>query len=212
MDGPHQTESIRQTGTALSDAEAAIVFVHGRGATAQSILELHDQIGTEGVAALAPQAAGRSWYPNSFLRPVAENEPGRSSGLQAIADTVARTTDAGIPKSNVLLVGFSQGACLASEFLARRPDRFGGLAALSGGLIGPEIDPTSFDGDLAGTPVFLGCSDTDPYIPVERVEVTASVFESLGGAVTTEFYPDRPHGIYEEELTQLAELVVTISQ
>jgi phospholipase/carboxylesterase len=197
-------------GTALDEADAALVLVHGRGATAQSIIQLTDDVGHPGVAYLAPQAAGNTWYPNSFLAPVESNEPGRSSGLQAIETAVGRATEAGIPATQVAFVGFSQGACLASEYVARYPARYGGLAALSGGLIGETIDPADYTGDLERTPVFLGCSDQDPHIPEQRVHETAAVFEQLNGDVTERLYPGMGHGINEDELDAVGRMVAAL--
>jgi phospholipase/carboxylesterase len=210
MTGPHQNQPTMTAGARLEDAEAAVVLVHGRGATAQSILQMADEFRREGVALLAPQAAGNEWYPNSFLAPVESNEPGRTSGLEAIAAAVDGAVAADIPVDRIMLLGFSQGACLASEFLARHPDRFGGLAALSGGLIGESIDPTEYDGDLEGTPVFLGCSDVDPHIPEERVHDTADVFERLGADVTTRIYEGMGHGVNEDELDFVSEMVAAL--
>jgi phospholipase/carboxylesterase len=206
-DGPHQDQQLVTAGTPLSDAEAAMILVHGRGATARSIVQMGQEVHRDGVALLAPQAARNTWYPNSFLAPVERNEPGRSSGLQAIEDAVETATDAGIDRERVLLLGFSQGACLASEFVARTPRRYGGLVALSGGLIGETVDPTSYDGDIEGTPVFLGCSDVDPHIPLERVEATAEAFELLNGEVDKRIYEGMGHGVNDDELEAVAELV-----
>jgi phospholipase/carboxylesterase len=200
MSGPHQDEPLVTGGTALEEATAAIVAVHGRGATARSIVGMAEEVHRDGVALLAPQAARNTWYPNSFLAPVEENEPGRSSGLQAIADAVDAASDAGIPVENVLVLGFSQGACLASEFVARNPRRYGGLAALSGGLIGEAVDGDAYDGDLDGTPAFFGCSDVDPHIPEERVHESVAVFEALNATVTTRIYEGMGHGVNEDEL------------
>ncbi len=132
-ESPHQGQDLATAGTDLADAEAAIILVHGRGATAQSILQMGSELHREGVALFAPQAAQRTWYPNSFLQPVESNEPGRTSGLQAIEDAIAEATDADIPLERIMILGFSQGACLSSEFVARNPDRYGGLVAFSGG-------------------------------------------------------------------------------
>jgi phospholipase/carboxylesterase len=209
--GPHQDHPLRRAGEPLETATAAVVLVHGRGATARGILGLAEEFNAP-VAALAPQAAGNTWYPNSFLAPVAQNEPGRSSGLRAVGDAVSTAGEADIPPERVLVGGFSQGACLASEFVARNPTRYGGLAALSGGLIGPDIDPEEYEGDLAGTPVFLGCSDSDPHIPAERVHESAAVFERLAGDVTTRLYEGMGHGVNEDELAFVAELVNTLGE
>ena len=194
-------------GTDLEDAQAAMILVHGRGATAQSILQMGQQVGREGVASLAPQAARNTWYPNPFTAPVESNEPGRSSGLQAVADAVSRTEDADIPAEKIVILGFSQGACLASEFVARNPRRYGGVVALSGGLIGQSIDVEDYEGDLEGTPVFFGCSDVDPHIPVERVHVTAEVLEGLGADVEKRIYEGMGHGVNADEMAWVSDLV-----
>jgi len=207
MSGPHQNERTATAGQSLADAAVAVVLVHGRGATADGILELAGELDGEGVAYLAPQAAGRTWYPNSFLAPVETNEPGRSSGLERLDDLVVAAGEAGIDPSRVVLAGFSQGACLASEYVARTPRRYGGLAALSGGLIGESLDPTAYEGDLAGTPAFLGCSDTDPHIPERRVRETADVLDGLGASVDCRLYEGMGHTINEDELAAVSALV-----
>ncbi|SDC97924.1 alpha/beta hydrolase [Natrinema hispanicum] len=209
VDGPHQGQQLATAGTDLEDAEAALVCTHGRGATARGMLQLAADVIQEGVAVLAPQAARQTWYPSSFLAPVEQNEPGRRSGLQAISDAINEAADAGIPTERVMLIGFSQGACLASEYLARNPRRYGGLAALSGGLIGETLDD-EYPGDLEGTPVFLGCSDTDPYIPKERVHETAAVLESMDADVTKRLYEGMGHGINEDELAVVSEMVTAL--
>lgn len=194
-------------GADLDDADAAMVLVHGRGATAQSILQIGRQVGADGVAYLAPQAARNTWYPNPFTAAVESNEPGRTSGLQAVGDAVTTAEDAGIPTEKIVILGFSQGACLASEFVARNPRRYGGLVALSGGLIGQSIDPSEYEGDLEETPVFFGCSDVDPHIPAERVHVSAAVFEKLGGDVEKRLYPGMGHGVNDDEIEYISQLV-----
>jgi len=209
VDGPHQGQQLATAGTDLEDAEAALVCTHGRGATARGMLQLAADVIQEGVAVLAPQAARQTWYPSSFLAPVEQNEPGRRSGLQAISDAINEAADAGIPTERVMLIGFSQGACLASEYLARNPRRYGGLAALSGGLIGETLDD-EYPGDLEGTPVFLGCSDTDPHIPKERVHETAAVLESMNADVTKRLYEGMGHGIAEDELAVVSEMVTAL--
>jgi len=210
MDGPHQGQTLVTDGESLDDAEAAVILVHGRGATARSIIGMAREFGQSGAAYLAPQAAGNEWYPNSFLAPVERNEPGRSSGLRAVGDAIERAGDCGIGSERVLVLGFSQGGCLASEFVARNPKRYGGLVALSGGLIGEEIDPASYDGDLSGTPAFFGCSDRDPHIPEERVHETAEVFESMGASVTKRLYPGMGHGVNQDEIDHVAGMVADI--
>jgi phospholipase/carboxylesterase len=207
MDGPHQGQPLVTAGTPLDEAEAAVVLVHGRGATARSIVQMAEPFHRPGVAYLAPQANRNTWYPNPFTAPVESNEPGRTSGLRAIADAV---DEAGTPTERVMLLGFSQGACLASEFVARNPRRYGGLAALSGGLIGETIDPADYEGDLAGTPAFFGCSDVDPHIPEERVHASADVFERLGADVTKRLYPGMGHTINQDESEYVSAMVAAL--
>jgi phospholipase/carboxylesterase len=207
MTGPHQDQQLVTAGTPLSEATAAILFVHGRGATAQSIVQMGRQIGQDGVAYLGPQAARNTWYPNSFLAPVEQNEPGRTSGLRAIGDAVADAKEAGLDRGQVVLCGFSQGGCLASEFVARDPKRYGGLVAWSGGLIGEAIDPTEYEGSVDGMPAFFGCSDEDPHIPAERVHETADVFEKLDADVTKRLYSGLGHQVNQDELEHAAAIV-----
>ena len=222
-DDPHGDEPLVTDGTRVDEADAALVLVHGRGATARSVLQLGTQVAGDGdVALLAPQAAANTWYPNSFLSPVADNEPGRSSGLQAIGAAVDHAVDAGIPRERILVGGFSQGACLASEFVARNPTRYGGLAALSGGLIGESVVADDYAesasaagiGDpsdaLAGTPAFLGCSDVDPHIPEERVHETAEVLEALGADVEVRIYEGMGHGINADEIEAISATVADL--
>jgi len=210
VSGPHQGQPLVTAGTPLDEAEAVVVLVHGRGATARSIVRMGETFHRPGVAYLAPQANRNAWYPNPFTAPVESNEPGRSSGLQAIADAVGEAEEAGIPTEHVALLGFSQGACLASEFVARRPARYGGLAALSGGLIGETIDVEAYDGDLDGTPVFFGCSDVDPHIPEERVHESAAVFERLNADVTKRLYPGMGHTINADESEHVSGMIADL--
>lgn len=200
MSGPHQGQPILTAGLPLDQANAAMVMVHGRGATAESILTLAPALNVPGFAYLAPQARGNSWYPNSFLAPIPSNEPGITSGMQAIEDVIGRIQAAGVPLNRTFLLGFSQGACLALEFTARRARRYGGVAGLSGGLIGPEGTPRDYPGSLEATPVFLGCSDVDAHIPAPRVLETAEAMRKLGGQVTARLYPGMGHTINEDEI------------
>lgn len=175
-------------------------MLHGRGATAESILTLVKALDVPDFAYLAPQAGGNSWWPQSFLAPIPSNEPGISSAMQAVEDTLSRVAAGGVPPERTILLGFSQGACLATEFAARHARRYGGVAGLSGGLIGPDGTPRDYAGSLEGTPVFLGCSDIDSHIPAERVRLSAKVLEGLGGNVTMRLYPGIGHTINEDEL------------
>ena len=197
---PHQGQTVRMAGAPLSRAYAAMLMVHGRGARAEDILSLTDQLAQSGFAYLAPQAAGNTWYPNRFLVPIVENEPWLSSALSFLGSVFAEIISAGIPAERVMLLGFSQGACLALEFAARNAKRYGGIVGLSGALIGPDDTPRNYAGSLAGTPVFLGCSDVDFHVPKERVSQSAEVFRELGGQVTTRLYPNLDHSVNQDEI------------
>jgi phospholipase/carboxylesterase len=198
--GLHQVQPVLVAGEPLDKATAAMVMLHGRGAAAEDILALAAEFKQLHFAYMALQAARNSWYPNSFLAPIASNEPGLSSGLAVIAAILAQLADAGIPAERTMLLGFSQGACLALEFAARNARRYGGLVGLSGGLIGPDDTPRNYGGSLEGTPVFLGCSDNDFHIPRERVEQSAEVFKRLGANVTTRLYPGLGHTVNRDEI------------
>ncbi len=204
-----------QTGAALDTARAAVIFVHGRGATAESILPLADEIAPDGeqqIAFLAPQAPGNAWYPYPFMAPIAQNEPYLSNALQTLANLFDELEKTGLPPERVALVGFSQGACLSLEYVARHARRYGGVAGLSGGLIGPPGVPRDYPGQLAGTPVFLGCSDVDPHIPEERVLESAQVLERMGAQVTVRIYPGMGHTINEDEINFLRDLIINLNE
>src|SRR5688572_3649220 len=188
--GVHQDQPVLAAGKPLAEAKAAMILIHGRGATAESILTLAQEFGHPEFVYVAAQAAGNTWYPNSFLAPIESNEPWLTSALAKVAELVAQIEAAGIPAEKIILGGFSQGACLTSEFTARNARRYGGVAVLSGGVIGPPGTPRNYSGSLEGTPVFLGCSDVDFHIPVERVHETATVLKALGGQVTEQIYPN----------------------
>ena len=200
MTNPHADQPVRTTGAPLDQAPGAVVLVHGRGASAESILTLGDELGRPDLAYLAPQAEGWTWYPYSFMAPIEANEPKLSSALAALGRAVEQVEAAGIPRERIVLGGFSQGACLASEFAARNAGRWGGLLILSGGLIGPEGTPRDYSGTLDGTPVFIGCSDVDPHIPLARVKETATVFERMGAAVDARIYPGLGHTVNADEI------------
>lgn len=208
--GPHQGQPVISAGRPLDEAEAALILVHGRGATAESILTLAAEVDQPGFAYLAPQAAGNTWYPYSFLAPIAHNEPGISSGMATLGALVERIISAGIPYERIAIGGFSQGACLATEFVARHARRYGAVLGFSGGLIGPDGTPHDYAGSLDGTPVFLGCSDADFHIPKERVELTAKVLASLGGKVDMRLYPNMGHTINLDEITAARSILAAL--
>lgn len=200
MTNPHQGQPVRTAGAPLDVANAAMIMIHGRGATAESILMLSEEFERLDFVYLAPQAAGFTWYPNRFLAPLASNEPWLSSALAAIAEIFLQLSKAGIPAERTMLLGFSQGACLALEFAARNAKRYAGVVGLSGGLIGPADASRDYAGSLAGTPVFLGCSEADFHIPQERVQHTAAVLQKLGGHVTMRLYPNMDHTVNQDEI------------
>ena len=205
--GPHQGQELLTAGKPLNEARAALILIHGRGASAYDILELGHYLAPSEMAQLAPQAANSSWYPYSFLSPLAQNEPDLSSALAVITDLVAQVEEAGIPAEKIIIGGFSQGACLVSEFAARNARRYGGLLIFSGGLIGPAITTDTYTGSLAGTPIFAGCSNVDFHIPLQRVEETGAVLAELGGAVTKKIYPNMGHTINQDEIDEARKIV-----
>ena len=214
---PHGSTPVLFEGTPLEEARAAVVLVHGRGGSADDILgvasplgsRLGDAPGADSVAWLAPQAADHTWYPQRFLAPIAANQPWLDSALGKLAALRERIAAAGIPDERIVWFGFSQGACLASEFVARNPRRWGGLVAAVGGRIGPPGIELSSAGDLAATPVYLGCGDPDPHIPWSRVEESAAAFANQGGEVTMRRYPGFPHTIHPEALSFAARTIGT---
>ncbi len=200
INDPHQNQSIIYGGEKIESAKAAMIMIHGRGATAESILSLSNEFDVDGIAYIAPQAKGNTWYPHSFLSPVEMNEPGRTSGLTLIDLIVFDLLNNGLISENIFLLGFSQGACLSLEYAARNPKRFGGVFGLSGGLIGTPAELINYEGDLSGTEIFLGCSDIDPHIPVERIHETERIFKSLNACVTKRIYEGMSHTINRDEI------------
>lgn len=203
----HQGQPVLMGGAPINRARAALVMIHGRGATAQSMLALASELPHPEFIYVAPQAADNTWYPHSFLNPIPSNEPYLSSALRAVGEVLTHLVEAGLPHERVLLLGFSQGACLALEYAARFARRYGAVVGLSGGLIGPEGTPRRYAGSLDGTPVFLGCSDNDFHIPAARVLHSAHVMRRLGGQVTERLYPNLGHTINEDELEHVRTLM-----
>jgi predicted esterase len=208
--GPHQGQPVLRAGLPLEEAGAALILIHGRGASAYDIMSLGSLMAHERLAYLAPEAANHVWYPQSFLAPLEQNEPYLTSALRSVADVVA-LAEAVLPPEKIILAGFSQGACLASEFVARNPRRYGGLIAFSGGVIGPPgSQPAEYPGSVEGMPVFLGCSDTDAHIPLARVEETAVVFASLGAEVTKQIYPGMAHTVIQDEIDHANQIITAV--
>jgi predicted esterase len=205
--GPQRGATLMQTGTPLGMAPVVVILVHGRGASAASILALAAELDRPDLTYLAPQAAGNTWYPYSFLAPLAQNEPHLSAALATVGATLKTVEDAGIAQARTVLLGFSQGACLALEFAARHGGRFGALVGLSGGLIGPPGTPRDYATLLDGTPVFVGCSDVDAHIPLARVQETTQVLSQLGAVVTERIYPGMGHTVNADEIAHVIALL-----
>ncbi len=201
MKDVHSDEEVLRSGD-IEDAEKAVILLHGRGATAHGIMNLERQLPE--AAYIAPQAAGRQWYPRSFLETRERNQPDLDSALRKVHSLVEEAAEK-VGKQNVHLIGFSQGACLASEYVASNPAVYGGLIVLSGGLIGKEV--RDFEGDLGETPVFIGCSEDDPHIPIERVKTTSETFKGLNGAIEKKIFEGSKHGIFDYEIEKAAEII-----
>jgi predicted esterase len=197
---PHGGQPMLLGGAPLDSAKGALIAVHGRGGGAEDIMALAREVSPSGVTILAPQAAGNTWYPYSFLEPTERNEPYLSSALRLVADLIEQLEEQGMPPQRVALLGFSQGACLTLEAIARHARRYAGVIGFSGGLIGPPGTSFNFAGSLDGTPVFLGCSDIDPHIPKERVEESAVALRRLGAAVDVRLYTGMGHTVNRDEL------------
>ena len=205
---PHAGQPLFTAGPAIEKAKAILILIHGRGAPAQGMLDLYDALGLPDIAALAPQAAGHTWYPQSFLAPIEVNQPFLDSALARIDSIVTDLISRIIPSERIALLGFSQGACLTSEYIARHPRRYAAAMALTGGLIGPPRMPRNYAGSLEGTPVFLGTSDPDPHVPIARVSETETVLSSMGAKVELRRYPGMPHTVNEEELEVCRKLLL----
>lgn len=204
--GPHEGQPVMAVGAPLGQGPVAIM-VHGRNAGPANILDLAPRLARPDLTCLAPAAASRTWYPHSFMAEIASNEPGLSSGLSVIAALVARVESAGVPRSRTVLLGFSQGACLAAEFAARHPARYGGIVLFSGGVIGPPGTAWDDRGQFDGTPIFLGCSDHDSHVPESRVRESADLFTRMGARVTMRIYPGMGHLVSDDEILVAQETI-----
>lgn len=204
---PHAAGDPARAGVEPGQARAAVLAVHGRGGSPESMLPVAGTVDVPGVAWVAPRAAGGTWYPESFLAPTERNEPGLSSGLALLAAHLGELATAGVPAERSVLLGFSQGGCLALEFAARNARRYGGVVGWSAGLIGPPATLRDHSGDLQGTPVFLGCSDEDPHVPLDRVRESSATFRRLGAEVTEQVYAGMGHTVNHEELVFLRALL-----
>jgi len=197
---PHENTTVFQTGLELYEAKAAMILIHGRGGGAQSILPLLTHINVQGYAFFAPSAQDNTWYPERFIAPREQNEPFLSSALRKVDSVVNTILEGGVSAQRIMLLGFSQGGCLALEYVARYPRRYGGAVALSGGLIGAEGELVGYQPELDGTPIYLGCSDVDSHIPIARVHESASILEEMGGRVKKQIFPGLGHTINTVEM------------
>lgn len=205
---PHRDGPVRSVGAPLDQAKGGVILLHGRGGSAEDILSITEDLDLRGLAYLAPQAAGNSWYPNSFLAPREQNEPWLRSALSKVGAVVKTIEDTGIASERIVVCGFSQGACLASEFVASNPRRYAGLVAFTGGLIGPPEADLEHPGNLRGTPALFASGDPDPHVPWRRVQQSADIFAKMGATVTTRRYPGRAHTVSAEELAVARQLIL----
>jgi phospholipase/carboxylesterase len=210
MPGPHDGLPVLRAGEPLETARGAMILVHGRGASAADIMTVGAELMHSGFAYLAPEAAGDAWYPNPFTAPLEANEPYLSSAL-GLLESLVETVNAKVPHERLILLGFSQGACLMLEFAARHARRYGGLIAFSGGLIGPDGTPRDYPGSFQGTPAFIGCSDVDPHIPKERVIEAGDVLKRMGANVTVRLYPNMAHTVNADEIHTAAQVVEAVA-
>ena len=201
------SKNIVITGTPLQEARKAIILLHGRGADAEDILGLATHLNVKDYALFAPQATGNAWYPYSFLMPPKQNEPWLSSALELVGNIVDDIKAGGISAGNIYFAGFSQGACLTLEFVTRNAQRFGGVAAFTGGLIGDTIYPENYAGDFDGTPIFIGTSNPDPHVPLRRVNDTAELLTTMHAKVTKKVYDNMGHTINQDEINLANSLV-----
>lgn len=203
LDTVIERHTLARAGAPPARATGVVLLVHGRGATAESMLPLADVVAMPDLCYLAPQAEGYTWYPQSFMAPTAANEPYLTRALDRLAAIIADILGAGIAAEKLAVIGFSQGACLASETVLRNPKPYGFVGVLSGGAIGPPGTPRDYEGTLSGARIFLGCSDHDPHIPLARVKETTAVFTRMGASVTERIYPGASHGINDDEITHV---------
>ena len=208
---PHRDQPVLLAGAPLAEARAAMILAHGRGGSAQDMIGFARELDRPAFACFVPEAAGRTWYPYSFREKLERNQSYLNSALRLVKGILGRIGTAGIPLERTVLVGFSQGACLVLEFAARNAQRYGGVAGLSGGLIGPDGTPRDYAGSLDGTPVFLGCSDVDPHIPKRRVDETEAVLAHLGAQVTKRIYPGLGHTINQDEIAAVREMLDAVA-
>ncbi len=202
------TKNITTSGPDLSVAKRAIIMLHGRGAAPRDIISLKRYLDLEDVAILAPEATNNSWYPYSFMAPVDQNQPALDSALEIVDSLVQEVQKSGMGSEQIFFAGFSQGACLTLEYTARHARRYGGVVALTGGLIGQTLDTNLYSGDFGRTPIFISTGDPDPHVPVSRVQESIAILERLNAQVISEIYPGRPHTISAEEIELVNKVIL----
>lgn len=207
---PHADTRVERFGSPLQGAKRGVILLHGRGSSPEDILLIARELPTGDTHYLAPEAAGETWYPQSFMAPQPANQPWLGSALNKVKALLEHLREGGLPPDRVALIGFSQGGCLALEYCTRNPARYGFIAGLSAGLIGETIQQDSYRGSLQGTPVFLGCSDRDPHVPLDRVQQTGIVLDRLGAEVDVRLYPGMGHSINQDELQVIHELLLNL--
>jgi phospholipase/carboxylesterase len=198
-----------EAGLRIEEAKKAIILIHGRGGDARGMVDMQEYLPLQDFAILAPQATNNTWYPYSFMAPVAANEPWLSSAIDTVHGLIDEVINSGIPAEHLYLAGFSQGACLTLESAARKAQRYGGVIAFTGGLIGETIDPKNYQGDFAGTPILISSGDPDPHVPVTRVHESEAILKSMGAAVHVKLYPGRQHTITNQEVQDAATLIAS---
>jgi len=201
------TKQVIKAGKQTGEATKALVMLHGRGGSAEDILGLAQYLPVNDFALFAPQATNNTWYPYSFLAAPKENEPWLSGALKVVGEVVADIEASGIKKENIYFLGFSQGACLTLEYVTRNANKYGGVVAFTGGLIGDQIYLDNYTGDFAGTPVFIGTSDPDLHVPVARVLASTAILTDMHAQVTQKIYKNMGHTISQDEIDQVSELI-----
>ena len=200
-------KNIQLTGKPLQEADKALIMIHGRGAYARDILGIASHLNVQEYALFAPEATNNTWYPYSFMAPPEQNEPWLSSALNLVKEAVDAATEQGISAENIYFLGFSQGACLALEFVARNAKKFGGVVALTGGLIGDKIDQDNYTGNFNSTPIFMGTGNPDPHVPIERVKESAIILEKMNAKVHLKVYNGKSHSVSQDEIDEANRLV-----
>ena len=200
-------KNIQIAGKLLQQADKALIMIHGRGADARAILGIASHLNVQEYALIAPEATNNTWYPYSFMAPPEQNEPWLSSALNLVKAAVGEAIEQGITAENTYFLGFSQGACLALEFVARNAKKFGGIVALTGGLIGDKIDQENYSGNFNGTPIFMGTGNPDPHVPIERVRESAIILEKMNAKVDLKVYEGKAHSVSQDEIDEANRMV-----